>query len=1009
MKRFTNYVGRTERPARPKAPSTLSGYWSNPATWGGFPPLQNETVIIPVGQTYILDCETPNLATLDIRGSLIVDSNSDARINAVKVSIAPTGTLQCGSESVKHKKSFIIDLGGTVSKTNRYVADVDSSTGAGNGKVSRLSALPGAIAEKITVTFTGTGATFNVSGQTSGLLGSGSVNVKFSNKIQFILIPGTTPWAVNSTIVFDVVQKGFVNSGDERALIVEEGGTLILQSETPLFLRTRVNNHISANQQNITLADAVNWNKNDWCVIGPTDFYDASNGAGTPEKLLANNISSTTLTLRAPLTKKKWGKLQYPTDSGVSLTPGTLTNSLGSSIEAWNNIPKVIDQRAPVINLTRGIVIQGRDDDVWNISRLGGHAMFMGRNSTIKIDGVEFRRMGQAGVIGRYPIHFHMMSYNMPDGMILPSDGTFLGLATGQYIKNCSIHQSAQRAIVIHGTHGLDILRNVCYDITAHAIFLEDGSEKSNTIKDNVVIKVKAPTTQNQLLVHDNGSGIWYSNPANILEGNWVSGCEGIGIWNAFANRCFGLSYDVQENPQDTLVTLHRYNVTHSHNMQGMVTEFPPVNNLGRTVAASHNAASMDITGAEVWKNKIGGYQNRVRMSNYLNWMQSDNEAQCFFGAVQIGSVIKSTLLVGESLNNEVSRYISTYGSGMSSYHELLTPSDCLIVNMPFYPNDGVNTGAYGCNNPSMQGAGFLRMTDLYTQAITSFARNGVFSGLKMVNSYFGYRAKPPYYDGQSMDSPTPSNPNAKRNWGFSTAVIDKCNLFNNGTDKTYIFDLPSNQFFTFNAANLVPEPSSGPYIGANGQRTTSRYIGILPECILGLPANPTVDITNYEMTIERFNGSTSVGTYYIGPGNQASQLGIMKHWSAQVGGKYVMKFGTALPTVYFTMIITYAENSSDVTYIAIPWNGSTPVSTVTITKGSYGPFARTPTAGEVQQGQARYLNNTGMTSESSLTSDVSGDKFWQDTANNLVWVQVRNNLTQSSRALGEAILCVNA
>ena len=131
--------------------------------------------------------------------------------------------------------------------------------------------------------------------------------------------------------------------------------------------------------------------------------------------------------------------------------------------------------------------------------------MFMGLNSRVQLLGVEVKRGGQAGAIGRYPLHFHMLSYNMQDGMNLPSDGTFLGATNNanHYIKKCSINVSSQRAFVIHGTHGALLEDNVAYDITGHAVFFEDGPEEVNTVSRNVVIQVTPPTTANRLVDSD--------------------------------------------------------------------------------------------------------------------------------------------------------------------------------------------------------------------------------------------------------------------------------------------------------------------------------------------------------------------------------------------------------------------------------------------------------------------------------------------------------------------------
>jgi hypothetical protein len=55
-----------------------------------------------------------------------------------------------------------------------------------------------------------------------------------------------------------------------------------------------------------------------------------------------------------------------------------------------------------------------------------------------RIEYIEARNVGQANALGRYPLHFHM-----------------IGNVTKSYIKGCSIHDTFNRAITVHGVHHL--------------------------------------------------------------------------------------------------------------------------------------------------------------------------------------------------------------------------------------------------------------------------------------------------------------------------------------------------------------------------------------------------------------------------------------------------------------------------------------------------------------------------------------------------------------------------
>lgn len=86
-----------------------------------------------------------------------------------------------------------------------------------------------------------------------------------------------------------------------------------------------------------------------------------------------------------------------------------------------------------------------------------------------KIIGVELTNMGQQGIGGRYPLHFHLCR----------------NLA-GSFIRKISVHHTNQRCVVIHGTMNLRIERNVAYSTKGHCFLLEDGVESGNVFLYNL-------------------------------------------------------------------------------------------------------------------------------------------------------------------------------------------------------------------------------------------------------------------------------------------------------------------------------------------------------------------------------------------------------------------------------------------------------------------------------------------------------------------------------------------
>ena len=305
--------------------------------------------------------------------------------------------------------------------------------------------------------------------------------------------------------------------------IMVMGGILEMHGTTPARLWTKLNNHAIQGSSNLSLVDPISWNLNDQIVIAPTDFYGA--GGGSAQRTQINSIAnSTTISIQDGLNAQRWGKLQYLTATGMSLTPGTLPPNISAGT------PTILDERAEIANLTRNIVVQAPDDNLWQNNGFGCHIMIM-RQGTVQgvahLNGVEIKRGGQAGKIGRYPFHWHMLSYN--GNATLPD-------ITGQYIRNSVVNQSSQRGIVIHGTNGAEVKNNIVYDVRGHGIFTEDASERRNIIDGNLVLKVRNQAANYVLKIHETetsfgASGFWISNPDNTVVNNRAADCEGFGFW----------------------------------------------------------------------------------------------------------------------------------------------------------------------------------------------------------------------------------------------------------------------------------------------------------------------------------------------------------------------------------------------------------------------------------------------------------------------------------------------
>ena len=138
--------------------------------------------------------------------------------------------------------------------------------------------------------------------------------------------------------------------------------------------------------------------------------------------------------------------------------------------------------------------------------------MMHGEGAIGRISYTEFTEMGQPKILGRYPIHFHLV-----------------GDASASYAVGNSVHDTFARVLTIHGTHYLKVQYNVGYNSFGHSIFLEDGIEKNNIIQDNLIIGSKQ--IFNMLQTDITVSNYWVTNPYNILRRNHAAGSEWYLFW----------------------------------------------------------------------------------------------------------------------------------------------------------------------------------------------------------------------------------------------------------------------------------------------------------------------------------------------------------------------------------------------------------------------------------------------------------------------------------------------
>ena len=973
--------------------------WSDPATWGGSVP-SGGAVTIPSNTSVLLDTSTASLTSLDIQGTLVASPSVDVAITAGYINVGANGTLQIGSEASPYTRNAVITLTGAESTpANRFVPVVDSQP-TGTGSISVLAVGTGGVVsgETITLTFTSSTA-FTVLSSSAGALAGGTVGTYYNSRVQFKVLAGATAWQAGHVVQIGAgTQMAFTNDGIGRSLQVQPGGTLILQGIVKDGVAALNANASSAATALTLAATPSGWASGDSVVVGTTDFYRVASPHATT---LAANVTGASCTLASGLNAARWGALQYPTDAGLSLTPGTF-----STYKAGPNVPTVLDSRARIANLTRNIVIQGANDSAWSTSGTGGHVMVMGLASTAQVRGVEFRRMGQAGRIGRYPFHWHMLSYGGQQGgnLNLPSDGTFLGQATAgkHYVKDSAFHDCSQRGTVVHGTWGVEVSNNVYYNITGHCIFLEDSAEQNNTITFNTIIDVRAPTLTNRLVVSDKttsgapqqtsatpfqdfaSAGIWLGHPNNTLEDNYVN-YGPVGIWNAFPVKAFGLCTEVADTPYKTPLLSHKRNTGIGCALMGLCTRFPHETSRGDMGATSITYAplvssadtTIDIIGAVLIKNTAGGYQNNVRLANYQQWTIADNQGPGLQGIAAVSppvaSHISDSLFIGRSLNNATAPDEgSVYGpiAGMVSYHFGLTPRRVSVYG---YPNK--TSSVQAGNIMSSSGGGFIRANDLYLEPYESATTDG--GSIKLyTDSGMGW-----FTPSLNADEISETG-GAGRNTPYTAlagAIADP-----NGWWTTAGYNLVRNNAFHTTGLSSTVAVSAG--LGSVVGTPDAVYgIGTNINSYVGTSTNfyDPANLVTERMVVDRMDSSASsvIATHDIPAVGSGTQFANMRHHVAVKGGIYRHTWSGRSLNNRVQVFVNNAFRVTDHFVVAFQIAGT---SALVAVGTAYTAFGLTADSAGMTPGWI--VQSTGVGSLSALLSATTLS-HWLDTTNHLIYV----------------------
>ena len=787
----------------------------------------------------------------------------------------------------------------------------------------------------------------------------------------------TTPFTGHATITLtslDNAASAVTSSMGTRGILVSGGGKLELFGAAPAVPWTRLSAHAVAGSTALTLERNVGWKAGDQIVVAPTEWYgnvwvaqSVHNANTATQRLTLASSSANIVQTTSALSRFRWGLLQYMTDSGISLTKGAFNKPHPDAVDT-------LDERAEVGNLSRNIVIQGANDVKWTTNGFGAHIMVMDLASSLQLDGVELRRMGQEGLTGRYPIHWHLLSY--------AADGTMLGDASNHFVRNSSVWDSRNRCMVLHGTNGVSLTNNICYDLKGHAIFLEDAVERRNKIEGNLVLRVRSPIDALAVTAHEKAghmcgasAAYWLTNPDNTVRNNVAADAQGNGFWLSYPQKPVKQNKNVPLRPQNMAHGPFEFNSTHSNGNNGIMLECAMIDDIGNLELLNYspttdgkvfdhtNGLIPVIKGISTTKNN-GGYVNRVIQPSYVQWAAADNLGRAISGAVQYGSSLKHSLIIGKSLNDRQSYPVDADPPlAVASYHSQM---DITQNTFAHFANAGnvlkgiggdVSSGTFGTN-------------DYYIRPV----EKGMFrnSGNRLIAADAGYRAIPPHLQpGYTAAS--------KYNWTLSGALWDPHGYWST-PGRYVVLDSP---FLT--NPDCTALKSSVPAGIGNSLSCAGPYYGIGSMQLdrgLSTETNPyaffeTLDVSRLD------SAGNSVGRWRVEQGYTSVMLGNMRHFAAVNGGTYVVRFpdfpnnqAVKSPPKWVNVPIENMLTSNDSIVLGVHYDGATAPSRVFLSPGDSSDSG---------------ANSRNMTSGANRAAVVAsaGNVYWRDTANNLIWVKI--------------------
>ena len=304
----------------------------------------------------------------------------------------------------------------------------------------------------------------------------------------------------------------------------------------------------------------------------------------------------------------------------------------------------------------------GRFGEETASDQFGSQIMFFAKEQDAhlvqgRLEYVEVTHAGQAFRLGRYPIHFHLN-----------------GNVTGSYVRGCSIHDTFNRAVTIHGVHNLLVEHNVAYNIMGHAFFLEDGIETNNIIQYNLAVFVRPSSSL--LNVDVTPACFWVTNPDNIVRHNAAAGGSHFGFWYNMPEHPGGPSSTDTVCPRKVPLNQFNNNTAHTMGWYG-IWIFPSYHPTVTGDCDDWESTPAKFHDLTVWNTERGAEAVEVGAIQFHNFLSSDT-VESGFEFQQIsdapwgdeGALINNSVVIGwtEGLSTDNNCTIAGVKGPQSSY-----------------------------------------------------------------------------------------------------------------------------------------------------------------------------------------------------------------------------------------------------------------------------------------------------------------------------------------------------